>query len=170
MEDVEAKDRLIEGGLETTGRLLSGMRRLAGRLRSSLLDDLGLEAALRSCIEEFEGRSGVPVDFRYEVLENGLNEHVSESAYRIVQESLTNVSRHAGASEVGVRVRTEGARLSVLVRDTGVGFDLAGIDTSRFGHIGMRERAELLGGSLDVQSSPGQGTVVSASLPLVPQE
>ena len=165
-----AKDALIDSALGTTARLLSGMHGLAGRLRSSLLDDLGLEAALRACVEELEARAALHVDLCYELEQEGTNEALREGVYRIVQEALTNVSRHAGAREVQVRVWQEGGDWRLLVRDSGVGFDPAQVDSSRMGQIGMRERAELLGGRLDVQSVPGEGTVVSACLPLQPPD
>ena len=162
----EAKDELIERSVEGTEQLLDSMHQISSRIRSSILDDLGFEAALRSCTEGFERTSGVPVETDLEFEENQMSRRVAENVYRIVQEALTNISRHAQANEVSLRVRQDAGRMSIRVEDDGVGFDPATTDPNRIGLLGMRERAELLGGNFAIDSSPSHGTVVEASIPL----
>ena len=165
-EEVGAKDELIDRSLQETGRLLDSMHRIAARVRSSVLDDLGLEAALRSCSEDFERDSRVPVRVDLDIQEELLPDRVAESVYRIVQEALTNVSRHANAEGVTVSVQQVDGRIDVSVRDRGVGFDPGSADPTRIGLLGMRERAELLGGTFLVESAPSLGTKVNVSIPL----
>ncbi len=162
----EAKDELIERSVGGTEQLLDSMHQISSRIRSSVLDDLGFEAALRSCTEGFERTSGVPVESDLEFEEDRMSRRVAENVYRIVQEALTNISRHARANEVSLRVRQDAGRISIRVEDDGVGFDPATADPDRIGLLGMRERAELLGGNCAIDSSPSHGTVVEASIPL----
>jgi len=169
-QDPNTKDELIDRSLEGTAGILEGMHRISARIRSSILDDLGLSAALRACGEEHERNSETTVKVELDFAEERLPERVSENVYRIVQEALTNVARHARAKDVSVRVWQSNGQLEVSVRDQGVGFDLASTDPDRLGLLGMRERAELLGGSFAVQSSPEHGTVVEAMIPLTPPE
>jgi len=165
-KDPEKKDELIGRAVEGTARLLDSMHRISSRIRSSILDDLGLGAALRSCGEDFERASGVPIDVELEFEEVQIPDRVAENVYRIVQEALTNVSRHAQAEHVALAVLQQDGRIIISVRDHGVGFDQANSDPDRIGLLGMRERAELLGGSLSIDSSPSVGTLVEASIPL----
>lgn len=168
--DSPAKDELIERSIEGTAGILEAMHRISSRIRSSILDDIGLGAALRACGEEHERSSGTAVKVELDFDEERLPERVAENAYRIVQEALTNVMRHAQAKEVSVRVSEKNGELEVRVRDRGVGFDPESMAPDRLGLLGMRERAELLGGSFEVHSSPEQGTVVEALIPLAPPE
>lgn len=163
---VELKDELIDRTQGATSRLLDGMHGIAARIRSSVLDDLGLKAALQACAEDHERGSGLRVDAALDFDEAGLRERVSENVYRIVQEALTNVARHSRAAEVSVRVWRENASIRVHVQDRGVGFDPGATSPDRLGVVGMRERAELLGGHCTVDSSPGGGTTVEATIPL----
>ena len=170
VENPDTKNELIGRSLEGTARLLDSMHRISARIRSSILDDLGLNAVLRSCGEDFERSSGVPVEVELDFEEERLPERVAENVYRIVQEALTNVSRHAQAEHVAVRVSQRNGQLDVSIRDRGVGFDPATSDPERLGLLGMRERVELLGGRFEIESAPAHGTVVRASIPLEPPE
>jgi PAS domain S-box-containing protein len=142
------------------------VRGLATRLRPGVLDDLGLIDALEWCIADFEKRTGIACLFTHRKgpMIDGIG---ATAAYRIVQEALTNVTRHAGATQVKVSLKPEKGMLTLAVVDNGRGFNLQEIAASEcLGLAGMRERAGLLGGSLEIQSRPGQGTKVCFRLPV----
>jgi signal transduction histidine kinase len=152
-----------------TEQTMRSVRDLAMGLRPSMLDDLGLEPALRWQCREFSRRSGVPVSIEAE----GNLEHLSEAlrtcVYRVVQESLTNCARHAQAKHVQIAVSGTGDRITLTVEDDGRGFDLNKVSNG-LGLIGMKERIKRLGGKLDItsQSCEGQnGTVLKVELPYI---
>jgi len=148
--------------------LMTRVRNLSLALRPGVLDDLGLLPALLWHFERYTARTEVRVDFKHTGLERRFAPQVETAAYRIVQEALTNVARHAKASEVTVRLSADAATLGIQVEDAGAGFDadaaLASVATS--GLAGMRERAALLGGRFALDSAPGKGTRLVAELPV----
>ncbi len=150
------------------GELMTRVRDLSLDLRPAMLDDLGLLPALLWHFERYAAQTNVEVTFEHTGLEGRFAPEVETAAYRIVQEALTNVARHAGVSEVTVRLWASQDTLGVQIEDQGAGFDpeaaLASGATS--GLAGMRERPVLLGGQLTVESAPGAGTRVTAELPL----
>ncbi len=151
------------------GELLARVREMSLDLRPGMLDDLGLLPALLWHFERFTAQTGVQVDFKYTGLEGQrFLPGVETAAYRIVQEALTNVARHAGVGLAAVCLRASQDRLGVQIEDQGIGFDseatLASGGSS--GLTGMCERAALLGGQLTIESAPGAGTRVKAELPL----
>ena len=149
------------------GELMQRVRNLSMDLRPVLLDDLGLVPALLWHIDRYSAQTRVRVDFRHEALARRLPSAIETAAYRIVQEALTNVARHSGAAEAMVVLRAESDCLSVLVEDAGAGFAVGRVlAIGACGLTGMRERALLLGGRLEVESAPGTGTRVRAELPL----
>jgi two-component system sensor histidine kinase UhpB len=138
--------------------------RLARELRPAALDDLGLGAALRTQVDDFGRRAGVKTTLALPPA--GLEDITAEEQlviYRVVQEGLSNVARHAAASAVGVQVELTPGGTVVRVRDDGAGFD-PGRETPGLGLTGMRERAVLAGGRVDVVSLPGAGTSVELRL------
>jgi signal transduction histidine kinase len=142
--------------------------RLARGLHPSVLDDLGLAAAARRHVDDFATSFGVPVDLRMgRTVPRRLLPLVQTTLYRILQEALTNVARHARAKVVAVELKCEGTMLELVVRDDGVGFDVAATlgQASGLGLHGMQERVALLGGSVEIESAPGHGTVVRARIP-----
>ena len=140
------------------------VRDLAGRLRPAAME-IGLAAAVESLLREFEQTLGIPCDLEDRLSEHlRLSESCSSAAFRIVQESLTNIARHAGATRVKVRLEEGHGHLRLRVEDNGQGFLASGGGT--FGLTGIRERAESLGGSVHIASQPGAGTTVEASIPL----
>jgi len=144
---------------------IDAVRGLATRLRPGVLDDLGLIDALEWYIADFEKRTGIVCIFRHRQVAN-VDAIAATAAYRIVQEALTNVTRHAAATQVKVNLQPEKGALTLAVADNGQGFDLKEIAASEcLGLAGMRERAGLLGGSLEIRSRPGQGTKVCFRLP-----
>lgn len=161
---------LLDRALAGTAQMLESLHALSSRLRTSLLDDLGLRHALLEHGQEVEQRSGIDIDVQVDVDETRVPPTVGIHVYRIVQEALNNVLRHAGASTASVRVSSDDAGVEVEVRDDGVGFDLAESPPQRLGLVGMRERVELLSGRLEIRSRPNHGTVVRAWIPIAGEE
>lgn len=141
-------------------------RRIAADLRPLMLDDLGLNAALEWLAEQFQERHGVTCQLDVEGLEDDLPENYATAIFRILQESLTNVARHAAATHVRVLVRRTGQEILIRVQDNGQGFSLAEQGKpGSFGLIGLRERAYMLGGETVITSAPGEGTRIEVRLP-----
>jgi signal transduction histidine kinase len=158
----------IEGGLQEQ---IKSLRRTIAALRPATLDDRGLEAALRDQLSAVAGQAALSYDFDAEAV--GRLAPDSETVlYRVAQESLTNVVKHAHATNVTVSLRTVNGTVQLVVCDDGVGFTPAEPtklrDEGRFGLIGMQERVALAGGRLILRSAPGDGTTVEAVLPYVP--
>jgi signal transduction histidine kinase len=154
----------MEALLETT---VAATRRISSDLRPLMLDDLGLQPALEWLVESFTQRTSVPCEL---VVGNGgldLPDMQATAVFRTVQESLTNIAKHAGASRVDVAIEYRDSELTVSVRDDGVGFSP---EDSRkpnsYGLLGLRERAALLGGEATVTSTPGRGTHVEMRFPV----
>lgn len=143
------------------------LRRLARGLRPPSLDDLGLLAAVRRLLTDLEGRSRVRFELEVHGANRRLGPQVELGLFRIAQEAIRNVERHAHAHVVTVRLAFQEQVVEVEVRDDGIGFrpGIAGEERGRLGLIGMQERATLLGGSLTLESRPGRGTVVRAVVP-----
>ena len=147
---------------------MAEVRQISRGLRPPLLDDLGLLAALQRLCDEAERRAGVAVSLRVHGTVPRLSPAAELTVYRIAQEALSNVDRHAGASTVEVRLWAADGRLELRVIDDGVGFDDGQGDVAAQGTLGlagMAERAALVGGSLLVRSQPGAGTTVAAAVP-----
>jgi signal transduction histidine kinase len=152
--------------LDLIDDLIARVRRVSLDLRPPLLDEVGLGPALRRYLEAQSELSGLPITFR-EAMEGRLPAELEIGAFRLVQEAVTNTLRHAAATRVNVEVARQGEVLHLEVRDDGRGFDVeAARRGSHFGLVGMRERLRGLGGTLDLRSAPGAGTVVAARLPL----
>jgi signal transduction histidine kinase len=167
-----AEDKRLRSGLaelrELTVETLEGVRRLAIDLRPPMLDDLGLEAAIQSHVQDFSRRWQINVTFTSSGL-GRIPPNVELVLYRIVQEALSNVAKHASASRVETHLSRKGRTLRLLVEDDGCGFDVEAAKGSRqsgLGLFGMEERLALIGGTLRVESSPGKGTRLSAEVPL----
>jgi PAS domain S-box-containing protein len=142
------------------------VRRIASELRPSVLDQLGLEAAIEYLAKEATKRTGIEVTLQAEEFPK-LPDEVASHAFRIIQEALTNVTRHSQATRVHVSVRRAGAVIILAVADNGVGFapdSLSGIRS--LGLVGMRERALACGGTLMVQGKPGEGTAIIVTIPV----
>lgn len=143
------------------GSTLDGMRRLAARLRPSLLDDLGLTAAIEWQVKEFAGRVGCRFDLDLTDDDIGLNRERDTAVYRILQEALTNVARHAEASRVTVSLGATREAVELIVADNGKGIRDEDMESvTSMGLTGMRERAGALGGRVDIRPRPGGGTRV----------
>lgn len=145
---------------------VAATRRIAADLRPLMLDDLGLVAAIEWLAQNFTQRTKVPCQLQMDdALE--LHEPYATAVFRIVQESLANVAKHANASTVVVQLDRTPGRVAVAVRDNGAGFDTeAARPAASLGLLGVRERAQLLKGHATITSAPGEGTTVSAELPV----
>jgi signal transduction histidine kinase len=148
---------------------IRGLRNIITDLRPAALDALGLKSALEALAERAAQVSGTAVELRLDLAHEAgreptrLDSEVEDAIYRVVQEALTNVVKHSAAAMAEVDVREGGGMVEVTVRDEGTGFDERG--TTGFGLLGMHERVALLGGELAIESAPGGGTTVRASLP-----
>ena len=159
--------------IRATGRLadslIQSIRRISTELRPAILD-LGLAAAVEWQVQEFQSRSRVQCTVRLLAREL-VTSNVSTAMFRIFQETLTNVGRHAKATRVEVVLQKQQGRLILLIHDNGCGFDLLDPSVSRsLGLLGMRERAAVLGGQVNISSVPGKGTTVAAWIPLPSRE
>ncbi len=152
---------------ELVARCLDEVRQLAFDLRPTVLDDIGLAAAVRRLASDLSERFDlqIPVQITAEGDEAQLTSEVETVIYRVVQESLTNVVRHARASRATVEVSIEQDHVRAVVVDDGVGFALDDGVSRSLGLAGMRERALLVDGGLDITSAPGEGTAVVVEVP-----
>ena len=179
MLDLQAVDRQIGGSstaaqdgvrsvLKGLEELSDDVRYMAYRFHPSILDDLGLKAALQRLLDDFSSRTGVKTLFVHQPLDNQLDKTSSTALYRVVQECLSNIARHAKASRVEVEVTVEEEGVVVVVRDDGRGFDQLAVDRVEggLGLLNMRERLLAVQGSCEIESSPGRGTTVSMYVPL----
>jgi signal transduction histidine kinase len=167
-ESITKLERLAEG-------LMRDIHRLAWELRPSALDDLGLEMALRRYSQEWSETSAIPVDFHSQgVEEERLPPELETALYRVTQEALTNIIRHAQAKHVGILLERRPELVSLIVEDDGQGFNAETVlQTSatqkKLGLLGMLERVKLVGGTFEIESAPGAGATVFVRLPLEPR-
>jgi two-component system sensor histidine kinase UhpB len=154
---------------ELTAQALEEVRRVALDLRPTILDDLGLGPALEWRVDEFSKASGVHATIQVDGLEQRLPRDIELVFYRVGQESLSNVARHAQAENVEVSLRRENGLINLEVIDDGIGFNPATMPTNTpdgLGLLGMRERMAMISGSLIIESEPGKGTRILAKAPL----
>lgn len=160
------KERL-QGLLHMLDNTVKSVRRISSELRPSLLDDLGLIAAMEWQLNEFERRSGIKTSFTAPDDEINLSNDVKTALFRIFQESLTNVARHSEADSLSVSFVQNNGDLILAIADNGKGFDKQVISERRtLGILGMNERSMMIGGSYEIISEPGQGTKVSIKIPV----
>jgi two-component system, NarL family, sensor histidine kinase UhpB len=161
-----ANSILIEAQSVVT-ELIQQVREMSLTLRPSMLDDLGLLPTLLWHLERYTSQTGIKVSFEHHDLQRTFSPEVSTAVYRIIQEALTNVARYAKVNEVAVQIAIEDEAIHLVVEDHGCGFELTQLSTKDAAGIsGMRERAQLLGGALTIKTSPGDGTYLTAKLPL----
>jgi signal transduction histidine kinase len=145
---------------------IARVRQIASELRPSILDDLGLIPAIEWQLSEFQKRTGIRCQFRPNVTEADLGSEKSAAIFRVVQEALTNVMRHAKASTVRVSLNTEANALRIFVEDDGKGITEEEMkDMKSLGIVGMKERISRLGGEFKIQSGRGKGTRLDIILP-----
>jgi signal transduction histidine kinase len=153
---------------DTAAQLLSRIREISLDLRPTLLDDLGLLPALLVQFERFTARTNIQVHFKHSGLENRFSSQIETAAFRVIQEALTNVARHAKTGDAFVRMWADPQFLRLQVEDHGVGFDQQVALTSNLtsGLSGMQERVSLCNGQFEIESEPEQGTCLTVELPL----
>jgi signal transduction histidine kinase len=145
---------------------LQGVRKLAVELRPSALDDFGLMPALERLTQTFSAQTGVAVELETTLTSARLPGEVETVVYRIVQEALTNVTKHAAASRVSVFLARKDGAVAAVIEDDGVGFEPAPAEDGGLGLLGMRERVGLMGGRFIVESRAGAGTTIAVEVPL----
>jgi signal transduction histidine kinase len=158
-------DTRLEQGRILLDQTLQAVRDIAMGLRPSMLDDLGLDAALRWQVREFGRQHDIPVTLNVDADLTNLPEQHRTNLYRIVQEALTNCARHAQASSVTITIGYKNGDLRLVVTDDGIGCTQPVNPGGGLGLIGIQERARELGGSVRLDSSPGRGTSLSVSVP-----
>ena len=162
-EAVKAHD----AGMLMVRQSLAEARRLISGVRPPILDESGIVAAVAHLVYQYRGRKGPKVEFHSEVDFGRLAVVLENSIYRIVQEGLSNASKHSTSEKVRVELVQHGDQVRIVIRDQGVGFDPKSVEEGRFGLEGIRERARLLGGKALIDSTPGKGTQIVVELPIV---
>jgi len=157
----------VESSMQLVDSTIVTLRKIASEMRPRTLDDLGLSAALEAQAQEFESRTGIQCSVTLPVESLILDKDRSTAIFRIFQESLTNVARHAHATRVEARLQCESDRIVFEVFDNGTGFDPEVAKARHsLGLIGMRERAHLLSGEFKAEGVPGSGTTITLTIPL----
>jgi two-component system sensor kinase len=163
-ERMRQKIERMKGIVDST---VVSVRRIAADLRPAMLDDLGLVPAIEHLLHEFSQRAGIVVGMDANAAEVEFRDPLATSVYRMIQEVLTNVARHARATEVRLAIRVNGDEMTVLARDNGVGIGAAQLSSGKsFGILGIKERARTLGGGADIYSPREGGTVVEIKVPV----
>lgn len=169
LDEVEDADERREANAsvrELVSTTLQDVRRLAVELRPSALDDFGLVPAVERLAQTFSERTGIEVDVQARLDEERLPAEAETALYRIVQEALTNVAKHARAPRVSILLTKRDGAVAVVIEDNGRGFDSRQPQGGGLGLVGMRERIGLLDGRLTIESAEGGGTSVVAEVPL----
>jgi len=161
-EEVKAK---MDSTILELGEMVNSIRRIAQELRPSILDNLGLTAAIEWYCGDFQKRTTIQCKFNNEIGDVKLSDNVKTNIFRICQESLTNVMRHASATQVDCRIQKEGNKIILIVEDNGEGFDTSQ-KTKSLGLLGMQERALLINGELTIESSKESGTRIKVEVEL----
>lgn len=164
-----ALEQAVDAAIDQLQGEIVSLRALITELRPAALDDLGLHAAIRALASR-AGTTGLEVTFAHKQgrADGRLTPELEIATYRIVQEALTNATKHGRAHQATVEITERNTAIEVTVRDDGAGFDAAD-PTNGFGLLGMRERAELLHGTLEIDSTHGHGTTIRATLPTQPR-
>ena len=159
----------IKSILSTVTIMISTIRNIAMALRPSIIEELGLNASLRWQCQEFQRINGVTCDFEQSLRDEGIGDEVRTELFRICQECLTNIMRHANAERVRVSVTDLGDKVALQIADDGKGFDTRQ-KTTHLGLVGLRERAHSINGELNISSEPGKGTTISVFVPKIAKQ
>lgn len=166
--DPDAARKMFDAAVQLLREAMAETRRLIGGLRPPVLDESGIVDAVEDLIFGYRQHNGPEIEFVHNLEPQRFAPPLESAVFRIVQESLTNAYRHSQSEKVYVELGLSGDRVLIDVRDRGVGFDTENIQSGHFGLRGLRERARLLGGSAEIESSPEHGTHVHVELPLLP--
>jgi signal transduction histidine kinase len=152
--------------MERLNRTIASVKRICTELRPSVMDDLGLTAAIEWLAEDYQERTDIPIDIHTDALDIFIEDARSIATFRIAQEVLTNVVRHADATHVQIVLKLEGSDLILFVQDNGKGISNEALRKSgTFGILGIQERVSILGGDLNIQGDPETGTQIHVRLP-----
>ncbi|GAK82729.1 sensor histidine kinase [Vibrio ponticus] len=166
LED-EAQKQHLAHSQQSLMMAINEVRHISHKLRPSSLDDIGLEAALDTLLQDFRAHSGLSIEAVFDTQNSKLKSEVATTLYRVAQESLTNIEKHSQANAVNVILQQLGSRLQLIIRDDGVGFDVGStLRKTGIGLRNMRERVEFIGGDFDLESEPGFGTEITVLLEL----
>ena len=173
--EAAAFEESLEQSISIVERALSQVRNLSLTLRPSMLDDLGLVAALRWYVDRQAQRGSFVIDFYADEFDERPSSDVETACFRVAQEAMTNIMRHADAARIKVQIRKIDNELQMVIEDDGRGFDVSNAleragQGESLGLLGMRERVQLLGGKLEIETAPGEGTNLTARFPLTPAE
>ncbi len=160
----------VESMSKIIGMSLESIKKLSADLRPPILDDFGLQAAIEWQAEEFESRTGTKCEIALQIKDALISSDISTAVFRILQETLTNIMRHASAKRVEIMLKEQSGELVFTVRDDGKGICEEEIDPRSYGLIGIRERVYSLGGTAEIKGSPGVGTLVCVRIPLAREE
>ena len=163
---------LVGEGLRQCTTLCSALEQslsdIVAQLRPVEFEATDFETAVRQLLSHWSLRTSIPADLQFNCPDSPLPPNLQTTAYRIVQEALTNVARHAQATRAAVVIQRSVDSLVVCIEDNGVGFDVSAAHPGHFGLVGMRERVSLCGGTLEIESHAGTGVTVIARIPLIP--
>lgn len=163
--DPEAARKMFDEAVLLLGDAMAETRRLIGGLRPPVLDESGIVAAVEELVSQY-GRNGPEIELVHNVVIKRFSPPLESALFRIVQESLTNACRYSQSDKIRVELALSSDSVTIDVRDWGVGFDPKKVSGEHFGLRGIRERTRLLGGSAEIESSPGQGAHIHVVLPL----
>lgn len=167
LEDVDRRQEALRTALRAARDTQRRVREISHMLRPSELDDHGLPQAVATVLSDFTSRSGIDIDSRVDLEVDRVPADVANNVFRILQEALTNILRHARATTAYVTLRATEGSVELTVRDDGAGFAPESLTSAQhYGLLGMRERSELLGGKFSISSRPGGGTEVFVSIPI----
>jgi signal transduction histidine kinase len=162
--DPKAAEEAVDELSALARRGLEDSRRAIQALRTGPVETVGLDGALRDTLRAFQARTGVMASLSVAGDESDLTAEEAQALYRIAEEALSNVERHASARQVTVRLARGMDRIDLVIRDDGVGFEPASVDLDHYGLTGMRERAAMIGATLEVTSHPGGGAEIWCTL------
>ncbi|MEO8151396.1 MAG: PAS domain S-box protein [Bacteroidia bacterium] len=158
----------IDGMITLIDETVKTVRRISSELRPGILDDLGLIAALEWQSSEFEKRTGISCKFNSEISELDIEKDMTTGIFRVYQETLTNVARHANATQVEAQIENDNGLIILTVKDNGQGFEMDEAKSKNtLGLIGMKERTKMFGGEINIQSEKGKGTVITIKVPIL---
>jgi len=170
-DDLQGTHQAMRQAVEQIEHEIANLRAIITELRPAALDELGLGVAIEALLERHREQSGLAIDGELSLPgsspdEERLDSDLETTVYRMVQEALTNVVKHAGAEHASIVISSRNRSVAATIDDDGRGFDVGDVRAGALGLLGMRERLALVGGTLAVESSPESGTTIAAQVPL----